>query len=71
MLRAYVHVELNRNSGLAQLERIGDVFVAEDVQLSDFDVRGRRSVTSAARAGAAVGGTSSWPSGRPVALASR
>jgi hypothetical protein len=44
MLCAWVHVELNRNAGLAQFERIGDVFVAEDVQLSDFDVRGREVV---------------------------
>jgi hypothetical protein len=40
---AGVDVELNRDTGAAELRRVGGVLVAEDVDLADLDVGGRQA----------------------------
>jgi len=59
-------VELDGHTGEAEALGVGEILIAEDVELTDLDVAGGRPERSVARAGAAKGGTS----GPPMALPS-
>jgi hypothetical protein len=53
-----VEVELDRNAGAAERDGVGAGFVAEDVDLPDFEVRRLQVGRVLEGAGAAVAGTS-------------
>lgn len=68
---AGVKVELDRYAGLAEAQGVGEVFVAEHVELGDLDVGGQRrapaapaTTYTATRPGQARG--RDWPACWPV-----
>lgn len=62
---ARVQVKFHGDAGPAELGRVGEVLVAEGVELADLDVGGGSPVASWRRAGAAVAGTSGLPAASP------